>query len=81
LDSKFSTILQRYYKKLTDVFSSIGGSTSAAFMTAKFINCVITRFIMLLDTQELIFNIKKNNYKYKKIMKRPTLSKFIGNSH
>ena len=69
---------ERHYKKLTDVFSSIGGTTSAAFMTAKFINCVITRFIMLLDTQELIFNIKKNKYKYKKIMKRPTLSKFIG---
>ena len=69
---------ERHYKKLTDVFSSIGGSASATFMIAKLINSFITRFIILLDTQELIFNIKKNNYKYKKIMKRPSLGKFIG---
>jgi len=69
---------ERHYKKLTDVFSSIGGSGSATFMVAKLINSFITEFIILLDTQELIFNIKKNNYKYKKMMKRPTLSKFIG---
>ena len=69
---------ERHYKKLTDVFSSIGGSASATFMIAKLINSFITKFIILLDTQELIFNIKKNNYKYKKIMKRPSLGKFIG---
>ena len=69
---------ERHYQKLTDVFSSIGGSASATFMIAKLINSFITKFIILLDTQELIFNIKKNNYKYKKIMKRPSLGKFIG---
>jgi len=68
---------ERHYKKLTDVFSSIGGSASATFMIAKLINSFITKFIILLDTQELIFNIKKNNYKYKKIIKRPSLGKFI----
>ena len=69
---------ERHYQKLTDVFSSIGGSASAVFMIAKLINSFITKFIILLDTQELIFNIKKNNYKYEKIMKRPSLGKFIG---
>ena len=69
---------ERHYQKLTDVFSSIGGSASAVFMIAKLINNFITKFIILLDTQELIFNIKNNNYKYEKIMKRPSLGKFIG---
>ncbi len=69
---------ERHYQKITDIFSTIGGTLSVVFMIAKIINYFITRFIILLDTQELIFNVKKSNYVYEKLIKRPSLRKFLG---
>ena len=69
---------ERHYQKIIDVFSNIGGYANAALMIAKLINFFINRFVILLDTQELIFNVKQNNYKYEKLIKRQSMSKFIG---
>ena len=69
----FQLYYERHYQKLTDVFSNIGGYASGAFMIAKIINYFISKFVILIDTEELIFNIKKDNYKYENLMRKSTI--------
>jgi hypothetical protein len=69
---------ERHYQKITDVFSSIGGIGSAVFTVMQIINYFINNFIILLDTQDLILNVKNKNYIYEKLVKRPSIINFIG---
>ena len=47
-------------------------------MISKLINIIFNRYIIILDTYELIFNSNKNNYSYDILMKRKSLKNFIG---
>ena len=47
-------------------------------MISKLINIIFNRYIVLLDTYELIFNSNKSNYSYDILMKRKSLRNFIG---
>ena len=48
------------------------------FLISKLINIIFNRYIVLLDTYELIFNSNKSNYSYGILMKRKSLRNFIG---
>ena len=50
---------ERHYQNIALVFSNIGGTGSALFMISKLINIIFNRYIVLLDTYELIFNSNK----------------------
>lgn len=69
---------ERHYPNIALVFSNIGGTGSALFMISKLINIIFNRYIVLLDTYELIFNSNKSNYSYDILMKRKSLRNFIG---
>ena len=73
---------ERRYKKIQDMLSEIGGFANLIMVIARCINYLIARFIMLIDTQELISNIiKKNISVYEKLIKTPDLKKYIGKNN
>ena len=73
---------ERRYKKIQDMLSEIGGFANLIMVIARCINYIIARFIMLIDTQELISNIiKKNISVYEKLIKTPDLKKYIGKNN
>ena len=70
---------ERHYHKIRDAMAEMGGYANIIIMLAKFINYLISKFNMLRDTQELISSVlKKNNLVYEKIIKTPSIEKFIG---
>ena len=70
---------ERHYHKIRDAMAEMGGYANIIIMLAKFINYLISKFNMLKDTQELISSVlKKNNLVYEKIIKTPSIEKFIG---
>ena len=53
---------ERYYKKFQDLLSNIGGLGSFILLIGLFINSFVSYYVILLDTQNLIFNIEELNF-------------------
>ena len=69
---------ERHYKKLSEAFSTIGGYASLFLIIAEWINSIFSRFITLIDTQELITNIiEKNESIYNAIIKTKNINQFL----
>ena len=69
---------ERYYKKFQDLLSNIGGLGSFILLIGLSINSLVSYYIILLDTQDLIFSIEELNFEKGKIFKKPiTLEKEI----
>ena len=64
---------ERNYEKFQDLLSNIGGISSFICILALFINDFVSNFIILLDTEELVINIDKQNYKKDQIQHKPTI--------
>ncbi len=61
----------RYYKIFQEILSNIGGLGSFILLIGFFINSFVSSYIILLDTQNLIFNLEEINFsKDKEINKR-----------
>lgn len=67
---------ERHYKKCQELLSDIGGLGSFILLIGFFINSFFSYYIIILDTQDLIFNIEKlNTPKYDHLKKQRTLIK------
>ena len=67
---------ERYYKKFQDLLSNIGGLGSFILLIGLFINSFVSYYVILLDTQDLIFRIEELNFvKGKSIKKVKTFLK------
>ena len=66
---------ERNYDRLQDVLADIGGINSIVLTFASSINLFANYFIILLDTEELVLNRDKNNFKGRKLEKRPIFLK------
>ena len=64
---------ERNYEKFQDLLSNIGGISSFIFMLALFINDFVIYYIILLDTEELVINIDKQNFKKVPLQSKPTI--------
>ena len=70
---------ERRYPKIQDALPQIGGFGSVVIMIAKCINYLISRFIMLKDTQKLISSVlKDNNTIFERIKKSQNFRPFMG---
>ena len=47
---------ERHYKRLQDILSNVGGIGSLVFILARIINLLVSSFIILLDTEHLLFS-------------------------
>ena len=56
---------ERHYKRFPDLFSELGGLGSFILLVASFVNYIVTQYIILLDTHEIIQSINNINYKNK----------------
>jgi hypothetical protein len=71
-------INERYYKKFQEVLSNIGGLGSFILLIGFFINSLISYYVIILDTQALIFSSEEKNFDKVKLIKKPiTLEKEI----
>ena len=73
-------ILQNYsrnYERFQDLLSDIGGLGSFVFLISIFINSFVTDFIILLDTEELVLKIDKNNFRKQNLSLKPTILKKV----
>ena len=61
---------EREYKRLQDILSDIGGIGSIILIIAQGINLLVSNFIILLDTKELISSVDQQNFKKRE--KKPT---------
>ena len=66
---------ERTYQKFLDLLSDIGGFGSFILLVALGINYLVTGYITLLDTEELLLNIDKINYDKNNAFKRPPIYK------
>ena len=64
---------ERSYRKFEDLFSDIGGFGSFILLIAEAINSLVTNYVILLDTEELVLNIDKVNYEKNKLIQKPTI--------
>ena len=62
---------ERYYKKFQDLLSNIGGLGSFILLIGFFINSFVSSYIVLLDTQNLIFSIEALNFTEGNQTKKP----------
>ena len=62
---------ERYYKKFQDLLSNIGGLGSFILLIGFFINSFVSSYIVLLDTQNLIFSIEVLNFTEGNQAKKP----------
>ena len=62
---------ERYYKKFQDLLSNIGGLGSFILLIGFFINSFFSSYIVLLDTQNLIFCIEALNFAEGNQTKKP----------
>ena len=64
---------ERTYDRLQDLLSDIGGISSIIMTLGYYINLLISNYISILDTEELIINRDKMNYGEKtNLSRRPT---------
>ena len=61
---------ERYYKKFQDLLSNIGGLGSFILLIGLFINSFVSYYVILLDTQDLIFRIEELNFAKDKSIKK-----------
>jgi hypothetical protein len=61
---------ERYYKKLEDLLSNIGGLGSFILLIGLFINSLVSYYVILLDAQDLIFSIEELNFKKDKLINK-----------
>ena len=67
---------ERNYDRFQDLLSDIGGISSIITTLGYYINLLISNYIALLDTQELVINRDEMNYGNRRnIRKRPTFIK------
>ena len=66
---------ERNYQKFQDLISDIGGLGSFISIIATFINKFVTNYIILLDTEELVLNSDKQNFKKVKFNLKPEILK------
>ena len=66
---------ERYYKKFQDLLSNIGGLGSFILLIGYFINSFVSYYIILLDTEDLVFNIEKLNFDKDIPKKRATITR------
>ena len=67
---------ERHYKKFQDLLSNIGSLVSFIWLIGFFINSFVSYYVILLDTEDLVFNIEKLNLgKDKPIKKSVTIAK------
>ena len=64
---------ERNYEKFQDLLSNIGGINSFIINLALSINLFVSNFIILLDTEELVINFDKQNFKKEQIRYKPTI--------
>ena len=62
---------ERYYKKFQNLLSNIGGLGSFILLIGLFINTLVSYYVILLDTQDLIFSIEELNLEKGKLFKKP----------
>ena len=62
---------ERHYKKFQDLLSNIGGIGSFILLIGLFINSFVSYYVILLDTEDLVFNIEKLNLSREKGIKNP----------
>ncbi len=68
-------IYERFYESLQDLLSNIGGIESFLSFIASLINSLVVNYIILLDTEELVLNTDKINFKKVNINSKPTILK------
>ena len=66
---------ERKYEKFQDLISNIGGINSSITLVAIIINYVISNYIILLDTEALVLNSDKQNFKSYKFNLKPAILK------
>ena len=71
------TYNERFYKKFLVYFSEIGGFANFVLLIALAINFLVSNYIIILDTEELVLNIDKVNYDKDNIFKKPTIYRII----
>ena len=64
---------ERHYKKFQDFLSKIGGIGSFILLCGLILNYLVTDYIILLDTEELVLNIDEVNFKKNELIKKPTI--------
>jgi hypothetical protein len=66
---------ERNYEKFQDLISNIGGINSSITLLALIINYLINKYIILLDTEALVLNSDKQNFKSYKFNLKPAILK------
>ena len=66
---------ERNYKRLQDILSDIGGISSIVLTVAEIINALVSGYIILIDTEELILNTENENFSQNNLSRRPTIFK------
>ena len=61
---------ERFYKKFQDLLSNIGGIGSFILLIGLFINKLVSYYVILLDTQDLIFSKEELNFVKDKLFKK-----------
>ena len=62
---------ERTYKKFQDLLSDIGGFGSFIILVSLEINSLVTNYIILLDSEDLVLNMDKNNNEKNNLFQRP----------
>ena len=64
---------ERNYERFQDLLSNIGGIQQFISTLAEFINDFVIYFIILLDTEELVISIDRQNFKKEQFQFKPTI--------
>ena len=66
---------ERNYEKFQDLISNVGGINSSITLLALIINYLVSNYIILLDTEALVLNSDKQNFKSYKFSLKPAILK------
>jgi len=66
---------KRNYEKFQDLISNVGGINSSITLIALIVNYLISNYIILLDTESLVLNSDKQNFKSYKFNLKPAILK------
>ena len=67
------TYNERYYKKFQDLLSNIGGIGSFILLIGLFINSLASYYVIILDTQDLLFSIAELDFDKGKLINKPII--------
>ena len=62
---------ERYYKRFQESLSNIGGLGSFILLIGVYINSLVSYYVILSDTQDLIFKIEELNFSRNRKIKKP----------